>query len=82
MSTMVDIGCGSRRSCPQSSSASCFTAGAFGLLLLIQSPVRPERYGESRLLEMPSSPSRQALNVLALVNANAGVGGAISFDAG
>jgi len=43
---------------PQSSSASRFTAGAFGFLLLIQSRERPDRYGESRRFEtIPSSRS-------------------------
>jgi hypothetical protein len=39
---------------PQSSSASRFTAGAFGFLLLIQCGVRPELYRESfRFETMP-----------------------------
>jgi hypothetical protein len=45
----------------QSSSASRFTAGAFGFLLFIQSSERPERYRESLRFEtMPSRPSLQA----------------------
>jgi hypothetical protein len=46
---------------PQSSSASRFTAGAFGFLLLIQCGERPERYCESlRFDTMPSRPILQA----------------------
>jgi hypothetical protein len=46
---------------PQSSSASRFTAGAFGFLLLIQWRERPEEYGESRRFDtIPSRPSLQA----------------------
>src|SRR6516162_3271497 len=46
---------------PQSSSASRFTAGAFGFLTLTQCGERPELYGESsRFDTMPSQPSVQA----------------------
>ena len=46
---------------PQSSSASRFTAGAFGFLILSQSGERPERYVEpSRFDTIPSQPSLQA----------------------
>src|SRR5262245_34796610 len=46
---------------PQSSSASRFTAGAFGFFILSQSGERPERYIESLRFETtPSSPILQA----------------------
>ena len=46
---------------PQSSSASRFTAGAAGFLILSQWLTRPERYGEpSRFDTMPSQPSAHA----------------------
>src|ERR1700730_2372682 len=46
--------------CPQSSS-SWFAEGACGLVFLIQSGERPERYRESLCFEtIPSSPSLQA----------------------
>jgi hypothetical protein len=44
--------------CPQSSSASRFTAGACGFFDLIQCRDRRELYGESRRFDtMPSRPS-------------------------
>jgi len=46
---------------PQSSSASRFTAGAAGFLVLIQSADRPNRHGEPRRFDtMPSQPSHLA----------------------
>jgi hypothetical protein len=46
---------------PQSSSASRFTAGAFGFLTCTQCGERPERYSEPiRFETMPSQPSLQA----------------------
>ena len=50
------------RHLPQSSSASRFTAGAFGFLNLSQSGDRPDLYREpSRFETVPSSPILQAL---------------------
>ena len=47
---------------PQSSSASRFTAGAAGFLILSQWLTRPDRYGEptGRFNTMPSQPRLQA----------------------